>query len=233
MQEEATRNEKGVARQRGRRGRERPEAGLAERGRRRGVLPHGGEERPPRRGPPDVLVPDGGGGAPPGGDPRTDEADGAGEAVPPFALRRGEEEAFEVQEPPVHGRPREGEPAGGGRGGGPLDRDDPGEAGHRPVRLAAEKGGGGRAGGEGLLRPDRVGAGPPGGPDAPVRSAPGDVLGGGALLAVLTTREEWMRAALEEAGKAAAEGEVPVGAVVVSPEGKILARAHNRPVAAA
>jgi len=41
-----------------------------------------------------------------------------------------------------------------------------------------------------------------------------------------------MRAALEEAEKAAAEGEVPVGAVVVSPEGKILARAHNRPVAA-
>jgi len=41
-----------------------------------------------------------------------------------------------------------------------------------------------------------------------------------------------MRAALVEAGKAAAEGEVPVGAVVVSPDGKILARAHNRPVAA-
>jgi tRNA(adenine34) deaminase len=41
-----------------------------------------------------------------------------------------------------------------------------------------------------------------------------------------------MRAALEEAEKSAAEGEVPVGAVVVSPEGRILARAHNRPVAA-
>jgi tRNA(adenine34) deaminase len=45
-------------------------------------------------------------------------------------------------------------------------------------------------------------------------------------------REEWMRAALAEAEKGAAEGEVPVGAVVVSAEGKILARAHNRPVAA-
>ena len=40
-----------------------------------------------------------------------------------------------------------------------------------------------------------------------------------------------MRAALREAEKGAAAGEVPVGAVVVSPEGKILARAHNRPVA--
>lgn len=43
-------------------------------------------------------------------------------------------------------------------------------------------------------------------------------------------RETWMRAALLEARKAAAAGEVPVGAVVVSPEGKILSRAHNRPV---
>jgi tRNA(adenine34) deaminase len=41
-----------------------------------------------------------------------------------------------------------------------------------------------------------------------------------------------MRAALQEAEKGAAAGEVPVGAVVVSPEGKILARAHNRPVGA-
>jgi len=39
-----------------------------------------------------------------------------------------------------------------------------------------------------------------------------------------------MRAALLEARKAADAGEVPVGAVVVSPEGKILSRAHNRPV---
>ncbi|GAB4245089.1 MAG: tRNA adenosine(34) deaminase TadA [Deltaproteobacteria bacterium] len=39
-----------------------------------------------------------------------------------------------------------------------------------------------------------------------------------------------MRAAIREAEKGAAGGEVPVGAVVVSPEGKILSRAHNRPV---
>lgn len=39
-----------------------------------------------------------------------------------------------------------------------------------------------------------------------------------------------MRAAIREAEKGAAAGDVPVGAVVVSPEGKILARAHNRPV---
>ena len=40
-----------------------------------------------------------------------------------------------------------------------------------------------------------------------------------------------MRAALGEAEKAAKEGEVPVGAVVVGPSGEILARAHNRMVA--
>jgi len=39
-----------------------------------------------------------------------------------------------------------------------------------------------------------------------------------------------MRAALLEAEKAAEEGEVPVGAVVVGPGGEILARAHNRSV---
>ncbi len=39
-----------------------------------------------------------------------------------------------------------------------------------------------------------------------------------------------MRAALLEAGKAAAAGEVPVGAVVVSPSGEILSRAYNRPI---
>lgn len=39
-----------------------------------------------------------------------------------------------------------------------------------------------------------------------------------------------MRAALGEAEKAAAAGEVPVGAVVVGPSGEILARAHNRTV---
>ncbi len=41
-----------------------------------------------------------------------------------------------------------------------------------------------------------------------------------------------MRSALEEAAKAAAAGEVPVGAVVVGPDGAILARAHNQPVSA-
>ncbi len=47
------------------------------------------------------------------------------------------------------------------------------------------------------------------------------------------SREAWMRAALKEAERGAAAGEVPVGAVVVSPEGKILSRAHNRPIASA
>jgi tRNA(adenine34) deaminase len=40
-----------------------------------------------------------------------------------------------------------------------------------------------------------------------------------------------MRAALLEAEKSAAEGEVPVGAVVVSPDGKILSRGRNSPIA--
>lgn len=39
-----------------------------------------------------------------------------------------------------------------------------------------------------------------------------------------------MRAALKEAEKAAAAGEVPVGAVVVDPAGRILSRAHNQTV---
>jgi tRNA(adenine34) deaminase len=39
-----------------------------------------------------------------------------------------------------------------------------------------------------------------------------------------------MQAALREAEKAAASGEVPVGAVVVGPSGEILSRAHNRSV---
>ena len=43
-------------------------------------------------------------------------------------------------------------------------------------------------------------------------------------------REEWMRAALAEAEKAEAAGEVPVGAVVVSPEGAVLSRGRNSPV---
>jgi tRNA(adenine34) deaminase len=39
----------------------------------------------------------------------------------------------------------------------------------------------------------------------------------------------WMQAALREAQRAAAEDEVPVGAVVVL-DGRLLARAHNRPI---
>lgn len=41
-----------------------------------------------------------------------------------------------------------------------------------------------------------------------------------------------MQVALEEAGKAFQQGEVPVGAVVADPEGRVLARAHNRPIRA-
>jgi len=45
-----------------------------------------------------------------------------------------------------------------------------------------------------------------------------------------TSWEDLVRLALEEARLGAAEGEVPVGAVVVSREGDILARAHNAPI---
>jgi tRNA(adenine34) deaminase len=40
--------------------------------------------------------------------------------------------------------------------------------------------------------------------------------------------EEWMTVALEEARAAAAAGDVPVGAVIVSDEGKLIGRGHNR-----
>ena len=40
-----------------------------------------------------------------------------------------------------------------------------------------------------------------------------------------------MREALNEAFVGFAEGEVPVGAVVATPEGRIVARAHNQPIA--
>ena len=43
----------------------------------------------------------------------------------------------------------------------------------------------------------------------------------------LSIHEEWMRLALEEARKAYAEGEVPVGAVVVH-EQRVIASAHNQ-----
>jgi|SRR5579862_5283418 len=46
---------------------------------------------------------------------------------------------------------------------------------------------------------------------------------------LLTTHERFMREALREAHRGAREGEVPVGAVVVQ-EGRVLARAHNRPI---
>ena len=43
----------------------------------------------------------------------------------------------------------------------------------------------------------------------------------------VSSDEEYMRQALEEAEAAAAEGEVPIGAVVVC-DGRVVARAHNR-----
>ncbi len=39
--------------------------------------------------------------------------------------------------------------------------------------------------------------------------------------------EHWMRLALDEADAAAAKGEVPVGCVIVSKDGVLLARGHN------
>jgi len=47
----------------------------------------------------------------------------------------------------------------------------------------------------------------------------------------MNDRERWMRVALVEAEKAAAAGEVPVGAVVVGPSGEIVARERNRVIA--
>lgn len=43
----------------------------------------------------------------------------------------------------------------------------------------------------------------------------------------IMTNEDYMRLALAEADVAAAEGEVPIGAVVVC-DGEVIARAHNR-----
>ena len=37
----------------------------------------------------------------------------------------------------------------------------------------------------------------------------------------------WMRLALEEAAAAAAEGEVPVGCIILDAEGHLLSRGHN------
>ena len=44
--------------------------------------------------------------------------------------------------------------------------------------------------------------------------------------------KQWMQAALELAARAESEGEVPVGAVVVSAEGEILGEGWNRPIGA-
>jgi tRNA(adenine34) deaminase len=40
--------------------------------------------------------------------------------------------------------------------------------------------------------------------------------------------EQWMRSALAEAAAAPAHGDVPVGAIVVGPDGQVLGRGHNR-----
>ena len=46
----------------------------------------------------------------------------------------------------------------------------------------------------------------------------------------MESHENYMKEALIEAQKAVKEGEVPVGALLVSPTGGIIARAHNRPI---
>ena len=43
----------------------------------------------------------------------------------------------------------------------------------------------------------------------------------------MQSEEKYMRAALAEARKAEKKSEVPVGAVIVAPDGSIVARAHN------
>ncbi|MBW2108974.1 MAG: nucleoside deaminase [Deltaproteobacteria bacterium] len=47
----------------------------------------------------------------------------------------------------------------------------------------------------------------------------------------MVTHEDYMRLALVEARLAAGEDEVPVGAVLVDPDGAVLARAHNQTIA--
>ncbi len=47
---------------------------------------------------------------------------------------------------------------------------------------------------------------------------------------MLAEYERYMRLALNQAELAAAAGEVPVGALIVSESGDVLAQAHNRPV---
>ncbi len=45
--------------------------------------------------------------------------------------------------------------------------------------------------------------------------------------AMAVTDDEWMREALVEADRAAALGEVPVGCVLVGPDGNAISRSHN------
>ncbi len=47
----------------------------------------------------------------------------------------------------------------------------------------------------------------------------------------MSSEASFMKAALEEAGRALVEGEVPVGAVLVDGDGRVMARAHNRSIA--
>lgn len=44
----------------------------------------------------------------------------------------------------------------------------------------------------------------------------------------MMTDEQWMQEALEQARAAATAGDVPVGAVIVAPDGSLLARGRNR-----
>jgi tRNA(adenine34) deaminase len=54
----------------------------------------------------------------------------------------------------------------------------------------------------------------------------------GRILSKTTTDEHWMRQALALAQQAADKGEVPVGAVLVSAQGALLAGGCNQPIAA-
>ncbi len=46
----------------------------------------------------------------------------------------------------------------------------------------------------------------------------------------MENHEQWMGLALEAAQQAYAAGEVPIGAVVIAADGKVLAAAHNAPI---
>ena len=46
----------------------------------------------------------------------------------------------------------------------------------------------------------------------------------------MNQHETYMQEALAEAEKGARQGEVPVGALLVTPDGDIIARAHNQPI---